>query len=377
MSFLFYNNSNKKGTLASVSMPGHSTTFVYDELLRLQSETDYIQGQSYTAQYTYDGFGRPLTTTYPSDYATKQVYNSFGYNKGVADNQTSQLLYEVNLVNALGQLNKSTTGNGYITNKTYFPLTYRLKSVKTEIPGNQIIQDMEYGWTANGNLTFRKKWISRPQNNSITESFTYDNLNRLVSIYLNGSHLGMHQYDAEGLGNLSYKKTDGQVLFQNATYGGNNAGPHALSSAATSAGIFPPEQQSIAYNAFDKVSSITDGNQLLQITYGHHRQRIRQQYTASGSTTYKVYVGACEYITKNGQTTTLTYLSGPEGLFALHVKNPNGSDSIRYIHTDHLGSWNTITGENGNLLQELSFDACSVKLGFCERSEIKAFLFLI
>ncbi len=26
----------------------------------------------------------------------------------------------------------------------------------------------------------------------------------------------------------------------------------------------------------------------------------------------------------------------------------------------------------GNLLQELSFDACSVKLGFCERSETKA-----
>jgi hypothetical protein len=86
---------------------------------------------------------------------------------------------------------------------------------------------------------------------------------------------------------------------------------------------------------------------------------------------------AAYQLTQNGQTTIHTYLSGPEGIFALHVKNPNGSDSIRYIHTDHLGSWNTITGENGNLLQELSFDACSVKLGFCERSEIKAFLFLI
>ncbi len=141
--------------------------------------------------------------------------------------------------------------------------------------------------------------------------------------------------------------------------------------------VYSIEQQSIACNAFDKVSSITDGNQLLQITYGHHRQRIGQQYTATGSTTYKVYVGACEYITKNGQTTTHTYLSGPEGLFALHVKNPNGTENIRYIHKDHLGSWNTITDENGNMLQELSFNACSVKLGFCERSEIKAFLFLI
>lgn len=355
--WVYNNNGNKKGTLASVSMPGHSTTFVYDDLLRLQSETENIQGQSYTTQYTYDGFGRPFTTTYPSGYAIKQVYNSYGYTRGVADNQTSQMLYEVNLVNALGQLNKSTTGNGYITNKTNFPLTFRLKSVKTEGSDNQIIQDMEYGWTSNGNLNFRKKWISRPQNNSITESFTYDNLNRLVSIYLNGSHLGLHQYDAEGLGNLSYKKTDGQVLFQNAVYGGNNAGPHALTSATTSAGIFPPEQQSIAYNAFDKVTSITQGDKSLQITYGHHRQRIGQQYSAAGSTIYKVYAGACEYITQNGQTTIHTYLSGPEGVFALHVKNPNGTENIRYIHKDHLGSWHTITDENGNLLQELSFDA--------------------
>ncbi|MDO8897529.1 MAG: RHS repeat-associated core domain-containing protein, partial [Bacteroidales bacterium] len=66
---------------------------------------------------------------------------------------------------------------------------------------------------------------------------------------------------------------------------------------------------------------------------------------------------AAYQLTQNGQTTTLTYLSGPEGLFAVVVKEPNGTSYIRYIHTDHLGSWNTITGENGNLLQELSFDA--------------------
>ncbi|PKP47774.1 MAG: hypothetical protein CVT92_16710 [Bacteroidetes bacterium HGW-Bacteroidetes-1] len=150
----------------------------------------------------------------------------------------------------------------------------------------------------------------------------------------------------------------------------------ALTSATTSPGIFPPAQQVIVYNAFDKVSSITKGNQMLLITYGHHRQRISQQYTAAGITTTKVYAGACEYITINGQPTTHTYLSGLEGLFAVVVKEPNGTQYIRYIHTDHtstsistgLGSWNTITDAGGNRLQEINFDACSVKLGFCERS---------
>jgi RHS repeat-associated protein len=86
-------------------------------------------------------------------------------------------------------------------------------------------------------------------------------------------------------------------------------------------------------------------------------QRITQQYTQGSNTTAKLWAGACEYINQNGQQKTLTYLSGPEGVFALHIIYPNGSDSIRYIHKDHLGSWHTITDENGNLLQELSFDA--------------------
>lgn len=96
---------------------------------------------------------------------------------------------------------------------------------------------------------------------------------------------------------------------------------------------------------------------LLKTRHHQQLQRIEQQYTEGGNTTGKLWAGACEYITENGQQKTLTYLNGPEGVFALHVKNPNGSENIRYIHKDHLGSWNTITDENGNLLQELSFDA--------------------
>jgi RHS repeat-associated protein len=90
-----------------------------------------------------------------------------------------------------------------------------------------------------------------------------------------------------------------------------------------------------------------------------HQQllRIKQQYTVSNNTISKLWAGACEYITENGQQKSLTYLSGPEGVFALHVKSPNSMENIYYIHIEHLGSWNTITDENGNLLQELSFDA--------------------
>jgi RHS repeat-associated protein len=89
----------------------------------------------------------------------------------------------------------------------------------------------------------------------------------------------------------------------------------------------------------------------------HHMQRISQQYTDGSNTIEKVWAGACEFVTKNGQQYKYTYLSGPLGLFAIHIIKPDGTAEINYIHTDHLGSWNTITDESGNLLQELSFDA--------------------
>lgn len=55
----------------------------------------------------------------------------------------------------------------------------------------------------------------------------------------------------------------------------------------------------------------------------------------------------------------------PISVFAIHIINPNGTEEINYIHKDHtstslstgLGSWSTITDEDGSLLQELSFDA--------------------
>jgi hypothetical protein len=45
--------------------------------------------------------------------------------------------------------------------------------------------------------------------------------------------------------------------------------------------------------------------------YGHHHQRIKQEYTDQKDMILKLWAGACEYITQNGQTATLTYLSSP------------------------------------------------------------------
>ncbi|MDD4375106.1 MAG: hypothetical protein PHG67_14440 [Bacteroidales bacterium] len=102
----------------------------------------------------------------------------------------------------------------------------------------------------------------------------------------------------------------------------------------TTAGIFPSESDSLlaAYTSYEQLKSLTQGMLGLSIMYGHHLQRIRQKYVDEATVTaiLKLWDGACEYITHNGQTTILTYLSRPDGLYGLHRILPDGSSNIHY-----------------------------------------------
>ncbi|MCK9236020.1 MAG: FG-GAP-like repeat-containing protein, partial [Acholeplasmataceae bacterium] len=347
----------KLGTLESIIKNNHRTNFVYDPLLRLTAETDIIDGVSYNTNYTYDDLGRPLRTTYPTGVIVRDGYNTSGYHATVHLENNGKQLWHTEQINAMGQITRFSTGNGLISEQTYYPLTSLLHTVQTVKSGNAYIQDFEYKWFGLGNLEYRKKWVNGNKKTSLTESFAYDGLDRLTKVSLNGTVLGNYEYDAPNLGNMTYSQSDGQTLFSDASYGTHGYGPHAVTKLTTTNPILIGPRQDIVYNGYDKVSSITEGNHSLQIQYGHHRQRISQQYSNDNSTIDKIWSGACEFILKDGELYQHTYLSGPMGLFAIHIIKPDGTEEINYIHTDHLGSWNTITDESGNLLQELSFDA--------------------
>ncbi len=345
------------GTLENIIKNNHRTNFVYDDSLRLTSDTEIIDGTSYITRYTYDELGRRYTTTHPTGITVRDGYNDYGYPTTVSLEKNGKQLWKTEHVNPMGLVTKFKIGNGLVTNQNYYSLTMRLHTVKTAKAGILPVQDLEYGWFGLGNLEYRKKWLNRANNASLKESFTYDGLDRLSIINLNGTYTGNHVYDIDKLGNITNKLSDGNTIFSNAIYGSEIHGPHAITEVTTANPILIGPMQDISYNGYDKVDTITEGIHALQIQYGHHNQRISQQYTNGANSTDKVWAGACEFITKNGQLFKHTYLSGPMGVFALHIINPNGKEEINYIHKDHLGSWNTITDEDGKLLQELSFDA--------------------
>jgi hypothetical protein len=93
-------------------------------------------------------------------------------------------------------------------------------------------------------------------------------------------------------------------------------------------------------------------------------QRIRQNiWTQDGFETEKIYVGGIyELETINRETTALHYINGPSGLVAIKKQEMEGNTtSLQFVLNDHLGSIQLLTDEQGNLIEEYSYDAWGMR----------------
>lgn len=351
----YYEDGGKKGLLESVTYPGETLTYSYDEYQRLESlTTDYGNDEIFATSYTYDEASRTKTVEYPSKVSVQYLYNSIGYLKGYAD-MGGNPLFTTNDVNDMGQITKYTLGNNIVSQRQYHPEKHLLSDINTTARGN-ILQNLHYDYDGFSNLAARTDNLR-----NMTEGFKYDQLNRLTEIYLNPElnpePTGVMSYD--DFGRMTSKTADGQLVFTRTVYD-ETSKPHALDRADVNLELFPEERQEISYTSFDKVKRIVQGDNTLAYTYGYDHQRIRMEEHANGTTRTKLYVGNCEYVTETTTDATterwLTYLIGPSGAYAV-VTTENNEESLHYILKDHLGSWTTITDAEGNIEQELSFDA--------------------
>ena len=124
-------------------------------------------------------------------------------------------------------------------------------------------------------------FVSPDNNRNLEERFTYDHLNRLTEIWLGNNRTGWMDYDAYG--RMAGKTIDNIVVFANAEYDAT-AKPHAIDYADVDAGSF--SEQAVTYTCFDKVKTITQGNNTIEYDYGYNRQRIfMEEHANSGGFT--------------------------------------------------------------------------------------------
>ena len=375
-----YDPTNGRGQLASVTdtVSGYLRTVGYDTLGRASvTSTDPGTDDTYYDKQTYDGYGRVYqvfdatrTSASWTDNVVAVQYNAWGHAykwvDGVRINGAPRRTYrEITAQDARGQVTGETLGGGAVrTRRTFDASTGRIGSVTGQDALRRTLQELTWEWDLVGNLTERSEGSA---GKSLTETFTYDTLNRLTRAQVAGESAQRVSYDA--LGNITGKTGVGSYR-----YGAGSAGPHAVTQAGSHTytydanGNMTQERRTgsvtrtLSYTAFNQVKSITRGTHTTTFVYDPQQSRVRRTdvvRTGSGASTTTLYLrGAEKVIAPDDSYTYKRYVS--PGVLIEQAHDSSGSrtsEDLRYLLYDHLGSLDVVADAAGTVVQDLSFDA--------------------
>lgn len=395
----------KACTASACSTTISDRTFAYDALARPDTSTQVAGGVTATYITAYNTTnGRIQTVTFPSGLVQKSLYNSYGYLCRLTDNSgshtcsstaDSHVLYTVNTRDAELHLTRATAGNGVITDQTFDPDTGLIATQRAGTSG--AIASFDYTFDVIGNLRVRAD-----NNQSYTERFCYDNLNRLTNYAIAASCTGSSTKTVayNDIGNITSKSDSGSYGYPSA----GTARPHAVSSiTGTVDGVTNPLyaydangnlscvstgssctgtiSRQVSVTAFNMADTVTQGATSIAFKYDDGHARISQASTVSGVTTTTLYVndpasGAMsERVTVGAGSPSWTdYLVLDGKIVGQRTSEPiaplwgsavwgsfnwtaSSSGSWTFFNLDHLGSIAIIADAAGNVVQRLTYDA--------------------
>ncbi len=328
------------------SFEENTTSHIYDSFGRILNETRNIDNIANTFSYTYDIYNHILTKTFPSGFKLVNTYNTDGYLTHIKDESNTQTIFENLNVSPMDlPLSYKSIINGD-TRTT--GITYAVDHVipTSIISGDELVHN--YTWDlASGNLDNRTQtYIGIGAD---TETFTYDNLNRLQSQSVNGINIGTTNYQHNG--NIQDKSQVGTAYLYdadriNAVTGIEGADYSNLSMY----------NQYIKYNSFQQPEMISEHGNKIEFVYSADHQRIKSHLTLStGEEETRYYHGDYETFNNGNETHHIHYINIGRGVHMI-VERVNGVDTYHRVHTDYQGSIMYI-GEVGDDEYYFNYDA--------------------
>lgn len=284
-------------------------------------------------------------TSQNGSIGTKNFVYAYGHNTEIKLNNTTGI-WKLTEENALGQPTKATTGT---MARTYGYTAYGMPTGRTA--GS--IQNFTYNFdVTKGNLT------SRTDNTrSKTESFQYDNLNRLSSI-------GTQQIGYAANGNITQMPGVGALAYE------KQDRPYQVTMVTPTGTAVPVRSQNVSYSSFQRPLSIRETEQpnpnlpgmittFADFTYNAAAERVKMTITKGGLNPIltRYYIGK-QYELDEPTNTERLYLGGDAySAPAVYVKENGSSWKMYYICRDYLGSITHIANSDGSLKAEYSYDA--------------------
>lgn len=366
-----YDSTTKLPTVVSGTYNGKSytyTTFYNDPYHRITGKKEQTPDFTYLTTLTYGDYGRvdmtefKTTISNPNYTTTSQVsnkYDSRGILISQTDAETSAVIWELGTTNAQGAITNMSFGNGYGMSVTYNSNNLSLEKIRHNRRNGTLV-NIDYNYDV-------QKGILLSRNNLVfgkNETYTYDDLDRLLSESVNGSVVQQYSYDKRGrmtsnseVGSYNYNTQDYKLQSVDFNVNGSNLN--------TNRGF-----AEIQYNAFKNPNEILlEGKDRISYDYSILKTRSASYYgsmdaTAAARPNRKFYSSdkSIEIVKENGTVKIITYITG-DAYTANYMKvdqlfaDGQVSSGKYFLHRDNQNTILAISGGYGNVIERRYFDA--------------------
>jgi len=410
-----YDANGKKGTLSSEIMQPDNTsiTYAYDNYMRLKNKKykNITNNQELEYSYSYNAAGQIDTVKYPYNFTIKHNYDAFGRLREIKRVDNSPMsIYLVHdyapkwkfpsfwqtgatgtivQQNHAGLLTDKITGMGEYKEPGFEPMKGGGISGGTENPpgtggGMEVlkffvlkdsnIQYLGYQYDNAGRMSMRARDLAYTFFGSFSwadyqnrEYFMHDNIDRLtnadwcyiagISVTPGPSQQGIYRWENLFSTTYSQNRMASNTAIGTYTYD-HSTKPHALMEVELyDENTIPFAPCSTTYTLFNKVKTIDEGDYSYDITYYPNKNQAITTLKEDGTViSQKQYAGkAFEIDYETDKKYFYVYAYGQP--VAVFIQDGNNAPVPYFIHTDHLGSIDVITDENGNIVDEMCFDA--------------------
>lgn len=348
--------------LTEKAMSNNSISYQYDRYGRVTSESRKISGNgTFTFGYSYDSNGNLSSVSYPNGLKVDYEFDDYGFRTAIiADGKpvyklkkytgttvSSSFMDSLNITRSFdkyGFESKRTLKNNRIL-QAVRPPGGLLTLDMTTTEATETLDNLEMTFDPiTGNL------ISRKRGGGKTETFGYDDLDRLVSVTSGNTRTMEMTYSANG--NILSKTGTG-----NYTYGSHR--PHAVTSVENTSGLIPSSTLDTKFDDTGKINYICDNDSRfkMEFTYGPDMQRCKTVlFEQSNIRRTVLYAGAFERVIEDGQTRDFYYLDND-----VIILGKDSKFTPYYTFKDHLGSILSVFDDNSEKVFEADYDPWGVQ----------------
>jgi len=335
-----------KGRLASVTNGVSSYSYTaYDALGRVTQYAQTTAGNLYPMSCEYNKAGAMTLEEYPSQKMIETQYDGAGRIAGVkqagvsgffagaaSSDATNRLQYT-----AHGAVSVMKLGNGLWEHTNF---NSRLQPTQiglgaTSMTSGVLQLDYGYGATASNNGNITTQQIIAPGLN-VTQSYTYDQINRLLSASEGTNWTQNYLYDQYG----NRAVAPGSYILNG-----------ALTPQTLTAFNSTNNRIQLSNFAYDQAGNLTADPDTGANGMVYDAENRMTSYTKSGLTTTYAYDGDGRRVSKTDSTGTLVFVYNASGQLIAEYSTATQTGTLQtsYLTTDHLGSTRVVTNDTGGV----------------------------